>query len=126
MTVMSVAAGIRTRRVREERDRIVALLRSSGLRATADPRNAQLPVALLQRPNMVPLGNACQNLRIEWTLHLLVKGGDNAATWDRLEDMREAVWPLLLNQITSCDADTYPINDTTEIPAYRITFETVL
>ena len=112
--------------VLDEAQRIVDRLRQAGLRATADPRNAQPNCCLLERPSMVPLGTYCENLRVEWTLHLLVKGGDNTATWRLLEDMRQQVWDVLKTTITSCEPDTYHVNDTTEIPAYRITFETAI
>lgn len=108
------------------RDRIVAELRDAGLRATADPRNAQPPCVLVERPSMVPFGNFCANLRIQWVLHLLVKGPDNTETWDRLEGMRRRVWPLFVNEITGCDPDTYEINDTTSVASYRIQFEQVV
>lgn len=110
-----------------ERDRLLALLATSGLRVTDDPRVAKSPpVVFLTRPSCVPLGNNCENLRIQWTLHLITKSPDNSVSWDRLEEMREAVWHLLKNQITTCDPDTYQLNETTEAAAYRITFETVI
>ena len=125
MTAVLVS-GVGTHDVTVERDRIIAQLRATGLRVTADPRNVQMPVVFLQRCAMVPLGNACQNLRIEWTAWLIAKGPDNLDAWDRLEQMRQKVWPVLLNKITACDPQTFPINETTEAPAFRLTFETVL
>lgn len=121
-----IVSGVGAHNVSVERDRIVNDLRATGLRVTAEPRNAQLPVAFLQRCAMVPLGNACQNLRIEWTLWLIVKGPDNLDSWDRLERMRQQVWPVLLNKITACDPETFALNETTEAPAFRLRFETVL
>ena len=124
--VATVAAGRSGPDVVRLRDDWVQMLRGTGLRATADPRNAQPPVALLQRPSMVPFGRFCEGLRIEWVLHLLVKGPDNSETWNLLEQMRRTVWPLLSNTITGCDADTYKINDTTDVASYRIQFEQVV
>lgn len=126
MSVQPLIGRSQTPDVLASRDRIVQRLRDVGLRATADPRNAQPPCVLVERPSMVPFGNFCANLRIEWVLHLLVKGPDNTETWNRLEGMRRDVWPLFVNEITGCDADTYPINDTTDVASYRIQFEQVL
>jgi len=36
------------------------------------------------------------------------------------------VWAVLKKQITGCDPDIYPINEKADVPAYRITFETVI
>lgn len=105
---------------------LVDRLQQAGVRATLDPRNVVPPIGLLVRPAYQPVGNACRNLVADWTLHLIGKGPDQPPAWQQLDDMLSATILVLGAGITAIDPDTYPLNDTTEAPSYRVTFQTVL
>lgn len=100
-------------------------LRKVGLRATNDPRNVNPPCLLLDRPSLLPVGNGC-NRQVEWVLHAIVTGGDNALSWRSLDEMVQQVFALHGAQVTACTPETWPLNDTTDAPAYRIELQTII
>lgn len=106
---------------------LVDSLTTAGVRATADPRNVNPPCVLLDRPAVEPINAGCTSWQLSWVLHVIVPGGgDNTLQWEKLDALTSSVLAVIGPQGVTVTPDTYPLNDTTDLPSNRVEFPDVI
>lgn len=97
---------------------LVALLVEGGVRATADPRNAQVPCVLVTPPTMA-FDTYCGRT-LTWNLYALAPSPANADSWAKLDELVDAVAGIL--DVATCAPVAYSIAPGADLlTAYQIT-----
>lgn len=107
---------------------IVADLVDAGIRCTINTPVASPPCAVLRMPAMMPAGNMvpCSSRAVVWELFLVAKGSSDWVAWQRLDDMVAKCFELWGPAVRSCTPELYPLDQETDAPAYRLTWEELI
>jgi len=99
---------------------LVEQLVAAGIAATTDPRAAHPPCVLATPPARNYDVNTPAGYSAEWVLWALAPAPGSAASWDKLDELVDAVASVL--DVERAEPGSYQLANKPEaVPAYRIT-----
>lgn len=107
---------------RARADELVEQLVAAGIKATTDPRAAHPPCVLATPPARTYDVNTEAGYSAEWVLWALAPAPGSAASWDKLDELVDAVASVL--DVERAEPGSYQLPATSPgvpVPAYRIT-----